>query len=79
MTGAMTCTFIRAVTGAAATNNNGKITYRGILDHMHQSLNQEDNVSCVGSGFRRAFRRKILQDPLLSSSEEFDTNTEFKL
>ncbi|KAL9141347.1 hypothetical protein ABFS82_14G096700 [Erythranthe guttata] len=79
MTGAMTCIFVRAVKGGAASNNGKKITYQGILDHMHQSLNQEEKVSCVGAGFRRALRRKIFQDPLLSSSEEFDTETEFKL
>ncbi|KAL8553528.1 hypothetical protein ACS0TY_002006 [Phlomoides rotata] len=77
MTGAMTSTFIRAVKGAIM--NKRKISYREILDHMHHSLKKDNNVGCVRSGFRRVFQRKILQDPLLSSSEEFDINTEFNL
>lgn len=56
MTGAMTSTFIRAVKGAIM--NKRKISYREILDYMHQSLKKDDKVGC---GFRRVFQRKILQ------------------
>ncbi|KAI3445741.1 hypothetical protein Pfo_002406 [Paulownia fortunei] len=77
MTGAMTCTFIRAIKAAVA--NNQKITYQGILDSMHQTLKQAHKSGCLSAGIRRVFHRKILQDPLLSSSEEFSTSTEFKL
>ncbi|XP_020552708.1 metacaspase-1-like isoform X2 [Sesamum indicum] len=77
MTGAMTSTFIRAVEQAVI--NKQKLTYKGILKHMRRSLKQVDKVGCFRAGLKRVFHRKILQDPLLSSSEEFDTNTEFKL
>ncbi|KAL0375988.1 UNVERIFIED_CONTAM: Metacaspase-1 [Sesamum calycinum] len=77
MAGAMTSTFIRAVEQAAV--NKQKLTYQGILKHMHRSLKQVEKVGCFRAGLKRVFHRKILQDPLLSSSEEFDTDTEFKL
>ncbi|KAL7157152.1 hypothetical protein ABFS83_02G058500 [Erythranthe nasuta] len=77
MTGAMTSTFIGAI--KAAVGNKEKITYSGILDSMHQSLRQAHKSGCISTGLRRVFHRKILQDPLLSSSEEFNTSTEFKL
>lgn len=78
-TGAMTATFIKAV--RAAVTKKTKISYREILVQMHESLKRDDRVGhgCAGAGLRRVFTRKILQDPLLSSSEEFDANTEFKL
>ncbi|XP_051144632.1 metacaspase-1-like isoform X2 [Andrographis paniculata] len=73
MSGAMTWTFVKAV------RNNRNITYQGILDDMHASLKQDDKVGCVGAGLRRVFQRKILQDPLLSSSHVFNTDTKFVL
>ncbi|KAK4438176.1 Metacaspase-1 [Sesamum alatum] len=76
MTGAMTYTFIRAIEEAVASNK--QITYQGILDSMHETLKQA-HKSGFRAGIRRLFHRKILQDPLLSSSEEFSTTTEFKL
>ncbi|KAH6813493.1 hypothetical protein C2S51_022511 [Perilla frutescens var. frutescens] len=77
-TGAMTCTFIKAV--KTAVTNKRKISYREILLQMQESLKRDDHVgSCAGARLRRVFTRKILQDPLLSSSQEFDANTEFKL
>ncbi|XP_011087897.1 metacaspase-1 [Sesamum indicum] len=76
MTGAMTHTFIRAIEEAVASNK--QITYQGILDSMHETLKQA-HKSGFRAGIRRLFHRKILQDPLLSSTEEFSTSTEFKL
>ncbi|XP_047973813.1 metacaspase-1-like [Salvia hispanica] len=77
-TGAMTYTFIKAV--KAAVTSKRKISYREILLQMHESLKKEDHSGgCARARLRRVFTRKILQDPLLSSSEEFDANTEFKL
>lgn len=71
MTGAMTYTLISAIA------NNQTITYCGILDAMHRTLDN-DNKS-LHAKISRFFRRRIIQEPLLSSSEEFDINTEFKL
>ncbi|KAK6136491.1 hypothetical protein DH2020_029787 [Rehmannia glutinosa] len=77
MTGAMTCTFIRAIKSAVANGQN--LTYHGILDSMHKTLKQAHKSGCLRAGIHRVFHRKILQDPLLSSSEEFSIITEFKL
>ncbi|KAL0387136.1 UNVERIFIED_CONTAM: Metacaspase-1 [Sesamum radiatum] len=59
MTGAMTSTFIRAVEQAAV--NKEKLTYQGILKHMHRSLKQVEKVGCFRAGLKRVFHRKILQ------------------
>ncbi|XP_073122738.1 metacaspase-1-like isoform X3 [Henckelia pumila] len=77
MAGAMTSTFIKAIKEAVAKKK--KITYQEILNSMNKSLKQPDRTGGLGARIRRVFHRKILQDPLLSSSEVFDTNTEFKL
>lgn len=60
-TGAMTCTFIKAVRAAVA--NKRKISYREILVQMHESLKRDDRVGhgCTGAGLRRVLTRKILQ------------------
>lgn len=73
MAGAMTFTFIKAV------RENQGITYRGILDSMHNAI-EEANNSQRGCGMlNRMFYRKMLQDPMLSSSVSFDVNSPFKL
>ncbi|KAH6833276.1 metacaspase 1 [Perilla frutescens var. hirtella] len=77
MTGAMTITFILAV--KAALDKNESITYQDIMDSMHQTIKQASKSGGFFAGIRRFFHRRILQDPVLSSSEEFNTNTEFKL
>ncbi|CAI9781770.1 unnamed protein product [Fraxinus pennsylvanica] len=64
MTGAMTYTFVKAIKDAIT--NNQIITYRGILDSMHKTLDKDSKEGC-------------LHEPLLSSSEEFNLNREFKL
>lgn len=77
MSGAMTSTFIKAI--KEAVTKNKKITYQEILDSMNKSLKQPDRTGGLRARIRRVFQQKILQDPLLSSSEAFDTNTEFEI
>ncbi|PIN08879.1 Metacaspase involved in regulation of apoptosis [Handroanthus impetiginosus] len=77
-TGAMTSTFIKAI--KEAHDNKQKITYRGLLDSMNRTIKQaHKSGGGLFAGLRRAFHRRILQDPQLSSSEQFDTSKEFKL
>ncbi|KAK3027470.1 hypothetical protein RJ639_041076 [Escallonia herrerae] len=71
MVGAMTFTFIRAI------RDNPRITYRDLLTSMHKDIKEASQAGCLN--LRRIFNRTILQEPLLSSSEPFDVNTEFKL
>ncbi|KAL3538658.1 hypothetical protein ACH5RR_002024 [Cinchona calisaya] len=73
MSGAMTYTFIKSIM------EKQEISYRGILDSMHNVI-EEVNIS--QRKFRLlnwVFHRKMLRDPLLSSSKEFDVNKLFKL
>ncbi|XP_022898073.1 metacaspase-1-like isoform X2 [Olea europaea var. sylvestris] len=77
MTGAMTYTFVKAVKDAIT--NNQIISYRGILDSMNKTLDKDNIAGCLHPRISRLFQRKIFQEPLLSSSEEFNINTEFKL
>ncbi|XP_009615988.1 metacaspase-1-like [Nicotiana tomentosiformis] len=70
MTGAMTCTFIRAL------RENPDITYQGLLDYMHKAIEKVNNARCP---LLKVFQRKIDQEPVLSSSEKFYTNSKFKL
>lgn len=59
-TGAMTCTFIKAV--KTAVTSKRKISYREILLQMHESLKREDHgVGCARAHLRRVFTRKIMQ------------------
>ncbi|KAL8521121.1 hypothetical protein ACS0TY_011605 [Phlomoides rotata] len=76
MTGAMTITFIQATRAAFEKNKN--ITYQDIMNYMHHTLKQAHKSGRL-SGIFRIFHRRILQDPQLSASVEFDTNTEFNL
>ncbi|PIN10988.1 Metacaspase involved in regulation of apoptosis [Handroanthus impetiginosus] len=71
--GAMTSVFIKAV------KTEEKITYREILNRMDESLKKVDNVGCFRGFIRRFFHRRILQDPILSASEEIDLDADFKL
>ncbi|KAL2537006.1 Metacaspase-1 [Forsythia ovata] len=77
MSGAMTYTFITAV--KEAITNNRRITYRGILDSMDKTLDEDNKVGCLHARIFQIFQRRISQEPLLSSTEEFNVNTEFKL
>ncbi|KAL2511852.1 Metacaspase-3 [Abeliophyllum distichum] len=77
MIGAMTYTFIRAI--KEAITNNSRITYCGILDSMHKNLDEDNKAQSLHAKISRVFQRRIIQEPLLSSSEDFDVNTEFKL
>ncbi|XP_027106258.1 metacaspase-3 isoform X1 [Coffea arabica] len=73
MAGAMTFTFIKAVV------ENKEITYHGILDFMHNAI-ENANKSQRGCGMlNRMFYPKMLQDPMLSSSESFNVNSSFNL
>ncbi|KAL3515530.1 hypothetical protein ACH5RR_022432 [Cinchona calisaya] len=73
MAGAMTFTFIKAVT------ENQEITYRGILDSMHNSLEQANNSQRGCGLLNRVFYRRMVQDPMLSSSEVFNVDSMFRL
>ncbi|XP_042011049.1 metacaspase-1-like [Salvia splendens] len=77
MTGAMTITFINAI--KESQERNEKISYKGVMDAMHESIKQAGKSGGIFAGIRRRFHRRILQDPLLSSTEEFNTSTEFSL
>ncbi|KAL3538657.1 hypothetical protein ACH5RR_002023 [Cinchona calisaya] len=66
--GVITYTFIRAIM------ENQEITYRDILKSMQNAV--EDAKNCQ---LNRAIHRKILQVPLLSSSQVFDVNEVLKL
>ncbi|XP_060167877.1 metacaspase-1-like [Lycium barbarum] len=70
MMGAMTYTFIKAL------SENTNITYQGLLDYMH---NEIENVNKARCPLLKPFQGKIDQEPMLSSSEKFDTNIKFKL
>lgn len=52
MTGAMTCTFIRAL------RENPDITYQGLLDYMHKAIEKVNNARCP---LLKVFQRKIDQ------------------
>ncbi|XP_057804003.1 metacaspase-1-like [Salvia miltiorrhiza] len=77
MTGAMTITFIQAIKKSG--DRKEKISYQGIMNYMHESIKQAGKSGGFFAGIHRIFHRRILQDPLLSSSEDFDTSTEFML
>ncbi|XP_017257242.1 metacaspase-1 [Daucus carota subsp. sativus] len=70
MSGAMTYTFIKAIL------ENPDITYEGIMISMRTAIRQARATGCL---LKRLFRRNILQEPLLSASEKFDTNATFNL
>ncbi|KAK4340023.1 hypothetical protein RND71_041485 [Anisodus tanguticus] len=70
MMGAMTYTFIKAL------SENPNITYQGLLDYMQKEIEKVNKARCP---LLKVFQRKIDQEPVLSSSEEFDTNIKFKL
>ncbi|CAI9104048.1 OLC1v1002655C1 [Oldenlandia corymbosa var. corymbosa] len=76
MAGAMAHNFVKAITDIR------NVTYLGILNFMHEAIEEANNQyqgHCVGGGMLRMFHRKMLQDPLLSSSEPFDVHSVFKL
>ncbi|KAL1534342.1 metacaspase-1-like [Salvia divinorum] len=77
MTGAMTITFINAI--KESQERNEKISYKSLMDYMHDSIKQAGKSGGFFAGIRRRFHRRILQDPILSSTEEFNTSTEFNL
>ncbi|KAL7585792.1 hypothetical protein Lser_V15G46018 [Lactuca serriola] len=70
MEGAMTHTFRKAF------SENSKATYANVLSSMHDNIlaAKKKNFS-----ISRLFHRERLQEPLLSSSEEFDLNEAFVL
>ncbi|XP_015071153.1 metacaspase-1-like isoform X1 [Solanum pennellii] len=70
MMGAMTYTFIKAIWEIP------DITYQGLLDNMHKAIENVNEARCP---LLKIFQRKIDQEPVLSSSEKFNTNIRFKL
>nr|GMC52819.1 metacaspase-1-like isoform X2 [Ipomoea batatas] len=71
MNGAMTYTFIRAI------KENPNITYGGLLNYMHQSIVAANRGRCLPS--LNLFNRKLEQDTVLSSSQDFDINQKLNL
>ncbi|XP_027162739.1 metacaspase-1-like [Coffea eugenioides] len=71
--GAMTFTFIKAVV------ENKEITYHGILDSIHNAIEDANNSKRGCGMLNRMCHQKMLQDPMLSSSEPFNANSLFKL
>uniref|UniRef100_A0A7N0T184 Peptidase C14 caspase domain-containing protein n=1 Tax=Kalanchoe fedtschenkoi TaxID=63787 RepID=A0A7N0T184_KALFE len=65
MTGAMTWSLIHAV------RLKSSLTYGELLDSMLQSLKKGDQSSNACS-LNKVFQKRIIQDPQLSASEEFD-------
>ncbi|CAN4107964.1 unnamed protein product [Withania somnifera] len=70
MSGAMTYTFIKAL------REIPDITYQGLLEYMQKEIEKVNKARCP---LLKVLQRKIDQEPVLSSSEIFDTNTVFKL
>ncbi|XP_010315112.1 metacaspase-1-like isoform X2 [Solanum lycopersicum] len=70
MMGAMTYTFIKAIWEIP------DITYQGLLDNMHKAIENVNEARCP---LLKIFQRKIDQEPVLSSSEKFNTDIRFKL
>ncbi|CAI9262285.1 unnamed protein product [Lactuca saligna] len=70
MEGAMTHTFRKAL------SDNSKATYANVLSSMHDNILAAKKKIFSLSGL---FHRERLQEPLLSSSEEFDLNKAFVL
>lgn len=75
MAGALTCALIKAV------NDTRGLTYGTLLEKVHETFESFNNERILGSKFlSKLFCRKILQVPLLSSSEKFPVDsTEFRL
>ncbi|XP_062022365.1 metacaspase-1-like [Rosa rugosa] len=69
MNGAMTYILIEII-----KNHSGKgITYGELLDFMFDQIQRINGERCLNSRIlRKVFRHKIIQQPLLSSSEDFD-------
>ncbi|KAM7478981.1 hypothetical protein LguiA_027194 [Lonicera macranthoides] len=72
MAGAMTYTLKRAI------EKNPKITYLGLLTSVHDEVKRANEARCFNK-LREFFHRKIVQEPMLSSSHEFNVNMELKL
>ncbi|XP_060676152.1 metacaspase-1 isoform X2 [Ziziphus jujuba] len=70
MNGAMTFILCRAL------KQNPDITYGALLDTMSEAIQQVNAHRCLQSSIcRKIFRHKVIQEPMLSSSEKFDVNT----
>ncbi|KAL8264779.1 hypothetical protein R6Q59_022909 [Mikania micrantha] len=72
MEGAMTYTFRKAL----MENRNTRVTYASLLASMHNDILASKKKCCR---LRGLFHRERLQEPQLSSSEEFDVNDPFVL
>ncbi|KAL2342095.1 hypothetical protein Fmac_010035 [Flemingia macrophylla] len=56
-----------------------EITYRSLLEQIQEEIGRIRHSKFYNSCFRSIFHRKIDQDPLLSSSHEFDVFKRFEL
>lgn len=52
-----------------------EITYGRLLQKMHDEIKKINRSRCNNRILQHIFNRKIVQDPLLSSSEKFDVST----
>ncbi|XP_059446491.1 metacaspase-1-like [Corylus avellana] len=69
MAGAMTYALIQTL------DRNKKLTYQSLLNIIHETLEQVNSGSCLKSKLlHKLFHHRIIQDPLLSSSEAFDVD-----
>ncbi|CAH9081978.1 unnamed protein product [Cuscuta europaea] len=72
MNGAMTYTFIKAI------KENVNVTYSGLMHYMHQSIKSANvGIGCLPS--LNPFYRKLVQDPVLSTSHDFDVTQKLNL
>ncbi|XP_031384275.1 metacaspase-1-like isoform X1 [Punica granatum] len=71
MSGAMTYSFVDAV-----RKNPAGLTYGKLVRSMHEVIEEANKSNCLNSSFlSRIFHAKLLQEPVLSSSEIFDVNS----
>ncbi|KAH7511273.1 hypothetical protein FEM48_ZijujUnG0028700 [Ziziphus jujuba var. spinosa] len=70
MNGAMTFLLCRAL------KQKPDITYGALLNRMGEAIHQVNAERCLPSGIlRKMFGHEVVQEPMLSSSENFDVNT----
>ncbi|XP_004301564.1 PREDICTED: metacaspase-1-like [Fragaria vesca subsp. vesca] len=72
MNGAMTYILIETI----KKHSESGITYGNLLDSMLDQIQRINGERCLNSRIlRKVFRHKIIQEPLLSSSKDFDVYT----
>ncbi|MED6185270.1 hypothetical protein PIB30_055447 [Stylosanthes scabra] len=69
MNGVLTYLFTKTI------REHPQITYGALLHKLQAEIKKINRSRCRSSILQRIFHRKIVQDPLLSSSEKFDVST----